>query len=193
MVAEGRVGRGDALLVRVHELKHPLDHEGREAVHDRPAPAREALDLVGGTWEHGDERLEDGVRPRPEPDGAGLGVVPGELFGARAREPEPVVVEVALDGPRMEDSSAPMAAYFDGREDIRAAELLRVLVHDVESRGSASTSPVVNGLMRLVASLCRRLGVRGFDPVFDWDLDSEANDSRRAASRPPRRAPSLSQ
>lgn len=83
---------------------------------------------------------------------------------------EPVVVDVELDGDRMEAQLVPMAVYFQrsGKARPSLAEIGRIIVH-VESLGASSIcSPFVRALFRGAARLASALGARPFDPVPSW-------------------------
>jgi mannose-6-phosphate isomerase-like protein (cupin superfamily) len=82
---------------------------------------------------------------------------------------EPVVVNVTLDGTRMEDCLVPMAHYMNGRTRFGVRDLGRMLVHDVATAGSTSTNATMNRAMASCARLLTRFGVVPFSPIEDWE------------------------
>lgn len=81
---------------------------------------------------------------------------------------EPVVVNVALSGPRMEDMLAPVAVASAGRSP-RISELLRMMVSIHRYKPSTPVRPVEGWFLNAFASLLRLFGVRAFEPVLGWD------------------------
>ena len=88
----------------------------------------------------------------------------------RFRNPGPsaAVVEVDLDGPRLEDTIAAEAAYFGGRVTAHPRDLVRVALHDVTYGASRFRSPVVRWTMALVARVGRLVGFEPFPRVDGW-------------------------
>lgn len=82
--------------------------------------------------------------------------------------PEPVVVDVSLDGPRQEDVLVPLAMYCGGRRTMKLRETLTLLVHSSHVRASRPPSrfgaAVFGGFCRVI----RLFGVRPLAPVGGW-------------------------
>jgi quercetin dioxygenase-like cupin family protein len=81
---------------------------------------------------------------------------------------EPAVVDVCLDGPRMEAVLVPMAQHLDGRRRLRLGELGSMIVHDVEVRGSRASSAFAAATLAGLAWLLRLLGVKTFGAPSRW-------------------------
>lgn len=87
--------------------------------------------------------------------------------------PEAAVVDVSLDGACMEDALVPLAHRLVGRS-LRLRDLAALIVHDVDARGSRSSSVVVDAAMRGLARLFRLLGARPLPRRGAWPGDTTA-------------------
>lgn len=89
---------------------------------------------------------------------------------------EPVVVDVTLDGTKMEDQFIPIAVAAQRMSMPRV--LAKMMVHIVALEASMPTSRFERGFFKGLAGMLRLFGVRGFDVVHDWEPAAET----RAAS-----------
>jgi len=83
---------------------------------------------------------------------------------------EPVVINVDLDGPRMEDLFAPMAVDTHGRKG-RFADIRRMIATLGVSPPSTPTSAAERGMLTAISAMFRWLGARPYEPVHGWDAD----------------------
>ncbi len=81
---------------------------------------------------------------------------------------EPVVVNVALSGPRMEDLLAPIAVAARGR-DPKLSELMRMMVGLRVYRSSTPVGWFERVGMDGFTGLLALVGVKPFEPVLAWD------------------------
>ena len=133
----------------------PIEH-----VHETET---ERFEVVSGTiriWLRG--------APRDHVAGDVVVVAPGVPHRFLHPGREPVVVNVTLDGTRMEDSMVPLAVATHGRA-LRAGDLLRMVAGLGRPYPSKSTSPVTGALVDLAVALLRLVGVRPLPPVVGWD------------------------
>lgn len=85
----------------------------------------------------------------------------------------PVVVNVALSGPRMEDLLVPLAVATGGRKP-GVKHLFGMMVGLDVHRSSTATSAISRGLLRLLAGAARLFGVRAGEAAMGWDRASTA-------------------
>lgn len=113
-------------------------------------------------------------------DGVARDYGPGEVCvvapGVRHRflnpGPEPVVIDVSLDGPRMEDALVPVAVATAGRE-AGPRDLLRV-VAGLDAWPSVPASAVGRAVIGATARLLRALGFAPYPPALGWDTPAPA-------------------
>lgn len=126
----------------------------------------ETFEVVSGTiriW-------VEGV-PRDYEPGDVLSIEPGVRHRFLNPGTEPVVVNVSLDGPRMEDMFVPIGVAAHGRKP-RLGELARMFVVLAETRPSTPVSPWERGFMRGMVFLLKLFGVKRFEPVHGWDREA---------------------
>jgi mannose-6-phosphate isomerase-like protein (cupin superfamily) len=87
--------------------------------------------------------------------------------------PEPVVIDVSLDGPRMEDALVPVAVATAGRE-ARSGDLLR-MVAGLDAWPSVPASAVARAVIGATARLLRALGFAPYPPALGWDTPDPAS------------------
>lgn len=80
----------------------------------------------------------------------------------------PAVVNVRLDGPRMEDALVPVAVATHGRA-LRAGDLARMFAGFTRPYASTPVGTVAPAVMSGLVALLRLVGVRPFPPVHGWD------------------------
>lgn len=128
-------------------------------------------------------------------DGAPRDLGPGDAIDAPRGVPhrflnpgtEPVVVDVELDGTRMEDQMIPMAVHFQpairaGRKP-RLRDVLRMIVHIEQVGAVRIASRFKMAMFRGFARTLRLFGVRGFSAVIGWE-PGEGRASAPAAAPP---------
>ncbi len=86
---------------------------------------------------------------------------------------QPVVVEVTLDGPRMEDLFIPLAVMT--RDSGRSPALTlgmtgQVFVQADEHQSSTPASAIGRAIMTGLAGVARLLGSKPLPPVYDWSV-----------------------
>ncbi len=132
--------------------------------------ATETFEIVSGTlriWINGEAR---DYRP-----GDFVSIPPGVRHRFLNPGETPVVVNVTLDGTRMEDTMVPLAVAVHGRKP-RIGEVLRMLVAAVELLPSTPASWVERTMfMALIASL-KAFGVKRYDAVYGWDEELQRSD-----------------
>ncbi len=105
---------------------------------------------------------------------------PGDTFEVPAGEPhhfghpgtEETVVEVSLDGPRMEDQFVPLAARYDSPTKMSFSALPQVVVHihhAMVNGGNVPCSRMLLGAIGAIAAMFRAFGVRPLPPVEGWE------------------------
>ncbi len=85
---------------------------------------------------------------------------------------EEAVVEVWLDGPRMEDQFVPLAHRYGSPDRLALSAVPVVIVHIVDAmmRGAnVPDSAVLRGVMRALAGVFRAFGAKPLDAVVGWD------------------------
>jgi mannose-6-phosphate isomerase-like protein (cupin superfamily) len=81
---------------------------------------------------------------------------------------EPAVVDVTLDGTKMEDQFIPIAvAAQSGMSMLRV--LTKMIVHIMALGASTPSSRMERGFFKGLAGTLRLFGVRGFQPIHDWE------------------------
>jgi mannose-6-phosphate isomerase-like protein (cupin superfamily) len=81
---------------------------------------------------------------------------------------EPVVVDVTLDGTKMEDQFIPIAAAAQ-RGMSMPRVMAKMIVHIVKGRASTPTRRLERGMLYTLYGVLRLFGVRGFEPIHDWE------------------------
>jgi mannose-6-phosphate isomerase-like protein (cupin superfamily) len=81
---------------------------------------------------------------------------------------EPAVVNVSLDGSRLEDALVPLAVACEGRTP-RAGDVARMFVGFGRFSPSVPTSRVGRAMLAALAAVLRMLGFKPYDPVYGWD------------------------
>jgi len=85
---------------------------------------------------------------------------------------EECVVEVSMDGTRMEDQFVPLAQHFRSPSGLPLKAVPLTLVHLDHAMREGSThadSAILRGLIRAMAAFFRLFGVRPLPPVSGWD------------------------
>jgi mannose-6-phosphate isomerase-like protein (cupin superfamily) len=90
---------------------------------------------------------------------------------------EPVVVDVMLDGPKMEDQFIPIAVAAQ-RGMSMPRVLAKMMVHIVAAQASTPTSAFERAMFRGLSGMLWLFGVRGFQRVDHWE---PAETARRAS------------
>lgn len=106
--------------------------------------------------------------PRDLGPGESVAVAPGVRHRFWNPGPEPVVVDVSLDGTRMEDALVPLAFAFAGKPKLGIGDIATMIVHDVEADGSRPGSRVAHAVFRGVAWLARLFGARPLPRADAW-------------------------
>ena len=83
---------------------------------------------------------------------------------------QPVVVNVSLDGARMEDAFVPLGIATHGRQ-ATLGDLLRFFVILVDVWPSVPVSGVAKATMGLFVKLLKLVGVKRLEPVLGWDAE----------------------
>lgn len=86
----------------------------------------------------------------------------------RSLREEPVVVDVSLDGSRMEDVLVPLAVRLGGAKKMRFADICAVIVHDTAIGASRPPSRAARAVMRSIARVLRLCGVRRLPVASAW-------------------------
>ena len=137
--ARGEPGVDARALVRQFEIPDAFPEEVLEA-------ARQAT-----------QRLDEGVNE------------PGRLdLRDRVVVTIPVVVNVSLDGTRMEDVFVPVAVASHGQPSSFGPVARMFVTLDLRPP-STPNQAVARGLMGLVAGTLRLFGVKPYEPVHGWD------------------------
>lgn len=124
---------------------------------------RETFTVVSGTlriWTHGE--------PHELGPGDTLTVEPGVRHRFLNPGTEPVVVDVRLDGDRMEDTLVPLAYRLGGREKMRLADFFVMVVHDCEVQGSRPPSRLSQAVFRGLGRVIRLFGARPLPRAGAW-------------------------
>ncbi len=91
---------------------------------------------------------------------------------------EPVVVDVTLDGTRMEDQFIPIAVA--AQRGMRMSRVLaKMIVHIVALEASTPTSRFERAMFKGISGMLRLFGVRGFQLIQEWE---PAEAARQQAS-----------
>ena len=104
---------------------------------------------------------------------------PGDTVSIAPRVPHkflnpgtvPVVVNVTLDGPKMEDAFVPLAVATHGRK-ATTGDLVRFLVVLADVWPSVPVARSEKAAMTLIVKLLKLFGVKRFEPVLGWDVVS---------------------
>lgn len=86
---------------------------------------------------------------------------------------EPVVVDVSLDGPRMEDALVPFAYYAAGRTKLSFGDFTRMMVHSIEIRPSRPPSRVLTSVFTGLGRLFKLFGVKPLARVERWSRSGD--------------------
>ena len=127
----------------------------------------ESFEIVSGTlriW-------IDGV-PTDFGPGEKVAIPPGTTHSFLNPGTVPVVVNVHLDGPRMEDTFLPCAVANAERETI--GNLLRFMVTTPIHDASVATPGVAASIATAVVRMLQLFGVKPFPPVYGWDGERQA-------------------
>jgi len=130
--------------------------------HSHPVET-ESFTLVAGTL----EAWIDGSAI-PLEVGRRVSVPPNTLHRFRNPGSTAAVVEVELDGTRLEDTLVGNAVHFGAHGATSPLALGRVMLHDVTYGASRFRSPLVRWMMRAIAAGARLLGLRPFPVPEDW-------------------------
>lgn len=106
---------------------------------------------------------------------------PGDTFEVPAGEPhhfghpgeEETVVEVSLDGHRMEDQFVPLAVRYDSPKKLQLSALPQVVVHihhAMVNGGNVPCSRLLLGAIGAIAAVFRAFGLRPLPPVEGWEV-----------------------
>ncbi len=125
----------------------------------------ETFEVVSGTL-----RLWVSGTPRDLGPGDVCAVPPGVPHKFLNPGQEPAVVNVTLDGPKMEDALVPLAVVCDGRTP-RLSDLSRLLVGLAQYPSRPTNRLVTAGLLTVIG-LFKLFGVRRYEPVLGWDRDA---------------------
>lgn len=90
---------------------------------------------------------------------------------------EEAVVEVWLDGPRMEDQFVPIAVLFDSPTTLPLRAVPLVLTHIAAAMAGGSSVPasaLLRGMIQGMAAIFRLFGARPLPPVHGWDAIAPA-------------------
>jgi mannose-6-phosphate isomerase-like protein (cupin superfamily) len=127
----------------------------------------ESFRMVSGTlrvWLDGEPR---DLRPGDE-----LAIPAGRPHRFYNPGEEPAVVEVTLDGARLEDQFVPIAVMADGKRDTSLRDLFSVLPHLARAMAQGSVRPsssMERSGFAALAWLAARFGHRPLAPVQRWD------------------------
>lgn len=125
----------------------------------------EVFEVVSGTLRIWLDGVARDCRP-----GDVVSIAPGVRHRFLNPGPEPAVVNVSLDGPRLEDVLVPMGVACHGRK-LRLGDVARMFVGIGEQPPSIPSKAFERGLMSALSRGLKLLGVKPFSPVHGWDVE----------------------
>ncbi len=98
-------------------------------------------------------------------------IEPGVVHSFLNPAKEPVVINVSLDGTRMEDAFVPVAVASLGREP-RLSDVLTMMCALVDPYPSTPAIPFHRTLMPMLVGTLNLLGFKRLAPVEGWDTEA---------------------
>lgn len=130
-----------------------------EHIHD---DERETFAVVSGTL-----RIWIDKKPRDLSAGESVTVECGQRHRFLNPGKAPVIVDVSLDGPRMEDGLVPLA-YYIGDRKAKLGDVFVMMVTAVHVRANRAPYRVADAIIRGITRVIRLFGVKPLPPAGSW-------------------------
>jgi hypothetical protein len=112
--------------------------------------------------------------PRDYHPGETVAIPPGTRHRFLNPGKEPVLVDVWLDGPLMEDAFMPFVVAVGRGKKPTIGKFARWMVHIYKSPASVPTSRIGNAIGAVIVGICWLFGARAFpSPALGWDEETE--------------------